>query len=194
MHAENLSPRIPPLEPPYTAEIAATLEKWMPPEANRELLKLFRTLYQNPQLSDRMFSLGAGILGRRSSIDPYEREIVIDRVCARCDCEYEWGVHVVFYGQRVGLPENKLQATRTAPASDPVWSEREQILVQLVDELHETSTVSDELWTKLAAGWSASQLIELLVMVGWYHLISFVANATRVEREPWAAHFPDVSA
>jgi hypothetical protein len=30
----------------------------------------------------------------------------------------------------------------------------------------------------------------LLITVGWYHLISFVANATQVKQEPWAACFP----
>ncbi|HEV7760231.1 MAG TPA: hypothetical protein VGO78_14620 [Acidimicrobiales bacterium] len=29
-----------------------------------------------------------------------DREIVIDRTCARCGCQYEWGVHVAFFGDR----------------------------------------------------------------------------------------------
>src|SRR5207302_6072455 len=90
----NQSPRIAPLSPPYEPDVATALAKWMPPGSALEPLKLFRTLYQNPQLSSRMRPLGAGILGAQSSIDPREREIVIDRTCARCRCEYEWGVHV----------------------------------------------------------------------------------------------------
>ena len=35
-----------------------------------------------------------------------------------------------------------------------------------------------------------TQLLELLITVGWYHTISFVANAARVPLEPWAARFP----
>lgn len=190
MSSEKLSPRIPPLEPPYTPEVAASLAKWMVPGAPVEPLKLFRTLIQNQEISDRMRPLGAGILGRHSSIDPRDREIVIDRVCARCRCEYEWGVHVAFYGQALSMPQDRLEATVTGTSNDPAWSERERLLVRLVDELHETSTISDPLWRDLAKGWSPSQLIELLVVVGWYHLISFVANGARVELEEWAAHFP----
>ena len=83
--------RIPPLDPPYEPEIEAMLAKWMPPGSAVEPLKLFRTLVRNREISERMRVLGAGILGRASSIDLPDREIVIDRVCARCGCEYEWG-------------------------------------------------------------------------------------------------------
>jgi hypothetical protein len=71
-----------------------------------------------------------------------------------------------------------------------LWSEREQVLIRLVDELHETSTVSDALWEQLAARWSTEQILELIIIVGWYHLISFVANIAQVEYEPWSARFP----
>ncbi len=190
MCSEKLSPRIPPLEPPYTSEVASALAKWMPPGSPVEPLKLFRTLLQNQEISDRMRPLGAGLLGRHSSIDPREREIVIDRVCARCRCEYEWGVHVAFFGQALHIPQDHLHATVTGSSDDSVWSERERLLVRLVDELHETSTLSEPLWRELAKGWSPSQLIELLVMVGWYHLISFIANGARIELEEWAPRFP----
>src|SRR5690349_14499399 len=99
------SPRLAPLSPPYDPEVATALTKWMPPGSAFEPLKLFRTLYLNPQLGSRMRPLGAGILGPQSSLDLHEREIVIDRTCARCRCEYEWGVHVAAYGSSVGLTE-----------------------------------------------------------------------------------------
>ena len=165
------------------------LAKWMPPGAAVEPLKLFRTLARNPQINERMRPLGAGLLGRHSSIDPREREIVIDRTCARCGCEYEWGVHVIFFGQTLGIPEEQLRATVTEPASAERWTERQALLIQFVDELHDTATVSDSLWQELAAHWNDAQIIELLVLVGWYHLISFVANAAHLELEDWAARF-----
>jgi 4-carboxymuconolactone decarboxylase len=59
-----------------------------------------------------------------------------------------------------------------------------------VDELHDTATVSEALWKQLQALWNEAQLVELLVLVGWYHLISFVANAAHIELESWAARFP----
>jgi alkylhydroperoxidase family enzyme len=187
------SPRIAPLSPPYEPEIAAALAKWMPPGSAMEPLILFRTLFQNPEISSRMRPLGAGILGPHSSLDPREREILIDRTCARCGCEYEWGVHVAAFGEACGLSRLQLEDTAREIIEQGVWSEREHLLIKLVDELHETATLSDEVWEQLAAGWSIAQMLEVIIIVGWYHLISFVANAVRVEQEPWAARFPQTS-
>ncbi len=184
------SPRIAPLAPPYDPEIAAALAKWMPPGTALEPLKLFRTLYQNPHLSSRMRPLGAGILGRESALAPREREILIDRTCARCGCEYEWSVHVAVYGKEVGLDHVQLENTASETMDPTLWSEREQMLFALVDELHETATLSDATWEQVAATWSVVQILEMVIIVGWYHLISFVANAARIEQETWAAHFP----
>jgi alkylhydroperoxidase family enzyme len=50
--------------------------------------------------------------------------------------------------------------------------------------------VSDELWEGLRRHWSDPQLIELLVLAGWYRTISGVINALQLEPEPWAARLP----
>jgi 4-carboxymuconolactone decarboxylase len=184
------SPRIAPLAPPYDPDIAAALAKWMPPGSALEPLRLFRTLYQNQEISNRMRPLGAGILGPHGSLAPREREILIDRSCARCRCEYEWGVHVTAFGDACGLSYAQLEDTANESIDATLWSEREFILIKLVDELHETATLSDEVWEQLTAGWSIAQILEAIIIVGWYHLISFVANAACVEQEAWAARFP----
>ena len=75
-------------------------------------------------------------------------------------------------------------------ADDPAWSERQSLLVRLVDELHDTGTVSDALWSKLAAEWQPPELVELVATVGFYHLVSFTANALGVELEDYGERFP----
>jgi alkylhydroperoxidase family enzyme len=184
-------PRIAPLEPPYEPRVADSLAKWMPPASTIEPLKLFRTLVRSPEMSTGLRALGAAILGPRSSIAPREREILIDRTAALCGCEYEWGVHVTAFGQAVGLTPEALRATAGGAPSDPLWTEREALLLRLADELHQTAHVSDELWCALAARWDVSQILELLVVAGMYHAIAYVANGAQVTLEEWAARFPD---
>ena len=187
--SDTPAPRIPPIEPPYDDETAEMLAKWMPPGAEVEPLKLFRTLMVNPDLAGRMRPLGAKLLGR-PAIDPREREIVIHRATARAGAEYEWGVHAVAFGAPLGLTEEQLAATVTGDAHDPSWSDRDRLLIRLVDELHDTATLSDELWAELEGEWPPDQLLELVVCAGWYRLISQAINVARVEPEPWAARFP----
>lgn len=181
------APRVQPIEKPYDAERAETLRRMMPPDV--EPLKLFTTVAHNPAILERFRTTGAYILnfGR---IDPLEREIVIHRTTARNGCEYEWGVHVVAFGRPLGLSEDQLRATVHGSGDDPAWSPRQSLLVQLVDELHDSGTVSDALWPQLAAEWQAPELVELIATVGFYHLISFTANALGVEREDYAERFP----
>jgi alkylhydroperoxidase family enzyme len=136
-----------------------------------------------------MRPLGAGILGH-GRLDPRDREILIHRTCARAGAEYEWGVHALAFGKPLGLTDEQLAATVNGSADDPAWSEADALLVAAADELHDTARISDELWAKLAERFRDDQLLELVIVAGWYRLLSYVINAAGVEHEPWAARFP----
>jgi 4-carboxymuconolactone decarboxylase len=189
MTQEIQTARIAPLEPPYSPDVEEMLRKWMPPGTEVEPLALFRTLVVHESLAARMRPLGAGILGH-GLLEPRDRELMIDRTCARCGAEYEWGVHAAFFGPAVGLSERQLDATVTGPADDPVWSERERAVLMLADELHDTAEVSDGVYAELERHFTPDQILELVVTAGWYHTISFVIGAARIPLEPWAARFP----
>jgi 4-carboxymuconolactone decarboxylase len=184
MSAQTNGPRIAPLEPPYEPEIDAILKKWMPPGAETEPLRLFRTLVVHDELASRMLPIGSGILGH-GRIEPREH-----RTCARAGAEYEWGVHVLAFGKPLGLSDEQIAATVHGSAEDPAWSEQDAQLVRLADELHDSSTVSDALWAELAERFGDDRLLELVITAGWYRLLSYVINAAGVEHESWAARFP----
>ena len=150
-------------------------------------LTLFTTLARVPRIWERF---RAGSLLDRGPVSLRHREIVIDRTCARCGCAYEWGVHVAFFGARVALTPEQVHATVHGEASDPVWSDEERLLIRLVDELHDTANLSDELWRALAAAFSVEQILELIALVGFYHTVSFFANGLRLALEPFGAPFP----
>lgn len=188
--ATHTAPRIPPLEEPYEPDVAETLRRMMPPGV--EPLKLFRTVAHNPAILERLRTTGAYILNF-GQVEPRDREVVIHRTTARNGCEYEWGVHAVAYGRPLGFTDEQLRATVHGTADDPAWSQRDSLLVRLVDELHDTGTVSAELWDMLAAEWEAPQLVELVATVGFYHFVSFTANALGVQLEEYAERFPHLS-
>lgn len=175
--------RIPPLDPPYQPEVGRELAKLAFPGADP--LRLFRTLAHNPRVLGRFRK--AGLLDP-GSISAREREIVIHRVCARCGSEYEWGVHAALFAGV--LTEEQRRATLLGSADDPAWGADESLLVRLADELHDQATISDGLWKALSERWSPAQLVELVVLAGFYHTVSFVTNAFRVELETEAARFP----
>lgn len=177
--------RIAPLEAPYSPSVQDALDRIMP--AGVPPLALFRTLAVNERVFLRVM---AGGLLDRGSISLREREIVIDRTCARCGAEYEWGVHVAFFAERIGLTASQVAATCAPEAEAGAFPERERLLIRLVDALHDGARVDDGLWAALRAEWSDAQLIELITLAGFYHLISFVTNALRIPPEPYGARFP----
>jgi hypothetical protein len=188
--AANGEARVPPLAPPYEPEVEAMLLKWMPPGFGVEPLKLFRTILRHPLLGDRMRPLGGALLGK-TSLGLRARELLILRTCARCGAEYEWGVHVSAFAAAAGLDDEAIAATTAPRANGAIEaSDGDALLLRFADEMHDTSTVSDATWSALAARWSEAQLLEMIAVCGYYHLISYFTNAARIEREAWAARFP----
>ncbi len=183
------APRIEPLRPPYEPDVAEHLARAMPAWAKMEPLALFRTWARHLPLARALRPLGRHVLAE-GALAPWDRELLILRTCALCGAEYEWGVHVVSYPPRLGIPEEKVRATRSARPDDPLWEPRESLLLRVADALHETATLDDGLWEEAARVWSEAELLELLVVAGFYHAVSFTVNALRLPPEPWAARFP----
>ncbi|MFI7061630.1 carboxymuconolactone decarboxylase family protein [Kribbella sp. NPDC050124] len=180
-------PRIEPLTPPYAPDVEQALHKWMPPGVTHEPLALFRLLQHHPDLASRMRVLGAGLLAH-GKLPALDRELVIARVCALNDCRYEWSVHATVFADQVGLTPSMLEATidgSTDGGAD--WPPHHHALLQAIDELHATAQLTDAAWDALAAHYTTAQLLEIVVLAGWYRAISYVANAVRLDPESWSA-------
>ena len=187
-HTESAA-RIAPLEPPFPEGIGELLQKMTPPGAPN-ILALFRVLAVNPKLSERMMGLGGYFLGKPSLISLRDREIVINRTCARCGAEYEWGVHVAAFAKAAGFSADEVGAFTAQPPRLDELNTRDALLVRFTDTLHDTATIDDALWSEMAALWEPPQLLELLMLAGWYHAIAYVCNAARVPLESWQARLP----
>src|SRR5919112_2614664 len=119
--------RIAPLTPPYPPEIQQQFDRIMrgaPP------LMLFRVMAGNARAWEKF---RAGSLLDRGPLSLREREIVIDRTCARTGCEYEWGVHVTTFAQAAHLTAEQIRATVFAGGSAACWSPSEKVMIAAVD-------------------------------------------------------------
>jgi 4-carboxymuconolactone decarboxylase len=100
------------------------------------------------------------------------------------------GVHAAFFAQRVALTQEQLRATVHGDSNDPAWSDEERLLIRMVDELHDSASLSDETWGTLAATFSVEQILELIALVGFYHSVSFFANGLKLPPEARSVPFP----
>jgi len=177
--------RIAPLEEPFDEAVTGALRpmsRFGPPIA------LFRTLAHNPPLTGAsMHGLGGYFLSRRLSIDLRTRELVIDRVCARCGCDYEFGIHVLTFAAKAELTAEQVRSLARGDVRDACWTDpRDRSVIALVDIVHDTATVDDATWAAASVHFTPAQLLDLLALAGWYHAISYLANAAQVPGEPGA--------
>ncbi|WP_316174984.1 carboxymuconolactone decarboxylase family protein [Bradyrhizobium sp. SZCCHNRI1073] len=176
-------PRIAPLQPPYLADIQAQFDQIMrgaPP------LMLFRVMAGHARAWTKF---RGGSLLDRGPLSLRQREIVIDRTCALNACEYEWGVHVRIFGSDAGLTAQQIDATVNAPADAACWSAPEQALIAAVDALHQRSTLSDDEFARLRLHHDEDQVLEIILLCGFYRTVSYVANALQLPLEADAARF-----
>jgi alkylhydroperoxidase family enzyme len=150
-------------------------------------LTLFTTLARDPRLFGKFMS--AGLLDR-GNLTIRQREIVIDRVTARCGSAYEWGVHVTLFAGRAAIDAAEVASLATGTADDACWGEEERLLIRLCDALHDACDVDDELWTALSQRFSDKALIELLMLAGFYRTVSYLTNALKLAPEEYAAPLP----
>jgi alkylhydroperoxidase family enzyme len=183
------TPRIPPLTEPFDVATGEQLVAMMG-TGRIEPIALFRLMARNLTMTEASWHLGAYGLGPQLSLSVREREILIDRVCARLGCEYEWGVHVAYFGPRAGLTAPEVTSLTHGDATDPCWTDaREQALITAVDALTDHADLDDDRWTQLAGQFTPDELLDVLVLTGWYHAICFVARATRLPNEPGCPTF-----
>ena len=182
--------RIQPVNPPYDEPTRQQLASMMP--AGVEPILLFRTFAKNLPMAQAMRPWGSYELSRKLSLSMRDREVLIDRTCARCHCEYEWGVHVAFFAERVELSRDQIASITHGDANDPCWThERDRLLIRAADALHDDATIDDELHDHLVAEFGEHELLDIYLLCGWYHAISFAANAAGVDLEPGAPTFND---
>ncbi|MBV9952786.1 MAG: carboxymuconolactone decarboxylase family protein [Acidimicrobiia bacterium] len=163
----------------------------MPPGAPP--IALFRTFVRNMAMTEAMAQWGGYELSKGLSLRMRDREILIDRTCARCGCEYEWGVHVLFFAGRVGLTAEQVASLTSGGPDDPCWTdERDRLLLRAADALHDSANIDDDLWSDLRTAFDDVQLLDLTMLCGWYHAISFTANAARVRLEDGAPRFVEL--
>ncbi|MCW2529702.1 MAG: hypothetical protein JWM76_4562 [Pseudonocardiales bacterium] len=171
-----MTPRIDPVTEP-TDEQAALLARTLP-GADGQPLNVFKTLAHRPEMLRRMNALG-GYFFVHTTINARDRELVILRVAARTHSSYETAQHEVI-AARCGLEPAEIAA---ALDRDPAytWPPPDGALLQFVDELLATDSVSDSAWASVSDRFTEVERGELLLLVGYYRLLAGFLNGVQVE-------------
>lgn len=110
-----------------------------------------------------------------------DRELVVLRTAIVCRSDYEWAQHRI-----VAEHLDVLTVEEIAKTVDPDWSgwtKHERALLRAVDELNKDAQLEDATWDELAVSYDEAQLVEVLMLIGFYHMLAFTANTVRIELE-----------
>lgn len=176
--------RIAPIET-IEGEVAEILEGALSHDG--EVLNIFRVLAHHPKLLKR-FNLFGGFILNKGLVPAREREIVILRVGWNAQAVYEFGQHTVI-GKDCGLTDPEIAALAEAESEYP-WSRDDGALVALADELCRDDCVGDETFAALGERWSEPEIIELVLVAGFYRLVSGFLNTMGVQLDEGIPGWP----
>jgi len=176
-------PRIPPIDP--DTELPG-LPPGQPGLRDGRPLNIFLTLGHHPGLLQAFTRFG-NVLLNRGTLPARERELVILRVGWRAGSPYEFGQHTLL-GRAAGVTDDEIRRL-TRPGLDG-WPDGDAALLAMVDELCADDRVGDATWAALTGRWSDAEILELLVLAGYYRLVSGLLNSTGVQLEPGTPGWP----
>ncbi|NLV55835.1 MAG: carboxymuconolactone decarboxylase family protein [Acidimicrobiales bacterium] len=149
-------------------------------------VNIFATFVRHPGLFARWLPFGGKLLAGR--LPARDRELLILRTGWRCGSEYEWAQHVVV-GRAAGLTDDEIARVAVGPDAAG-WDPFDALLLRAADELHDDSCLTDATWAALAERYDERQMVEVPVVVGHYHLVSFLLNSLGVPLEDGSERFP----
>ena len=177
--ATRISP-IPPED--WPPELLAETAQWPRLKARPELRQagVYTTFANHPALFQAIGGLALHIANQNSLPDP-ARELVIIRSCARARGAYPYRQHVGI-GRDAGLTEVEITAVGQLR---PSGLDREaRILVAMVDALYRSNDLDDDVWARAQTALSTEQIMDVIVICGFYGLISAVLNVAKTRLEP----------
>ena len=142
------------------------------------MLNVFGVLFNNPNAAEAVSRLGE-YLRYRSVLDPTVREILILSTAKELNVEYEWAHHEI-EARKVGLSDVTIEAIRSgrAPMGIPP---KEGVFAQAARELVRDSRMTDRTYQAVEHLLSPMQLIDLILVVGYYSMLAKVLKTLDVE-------------
>jgi alkylhydroperoxidase family enzyme len=134
-------------------------------------LNVYRTMAHHPRLLAAWVPLRRHVV-LENSLPPRLQELVVLRTAFHARSRYEWSHHVA-RALAAGLSRQEIDAAGCgSPAAG--FDRLEQDVVLAVDELQASSRLPVMLRDRLRDRLSAQQVLDLMALVGFYHVLAFM--------------------
>lgn len=116
-------------------------------------------------------------------LDPQLRQLTILRVAHRTQAHYAWVQHVAL-AHLVGVSDEQITALQRGELEGEHFTTKEQLVLAFADEVIQTPRLSDALFERMRSVFSSREIVELLLVVGWYWTVGRLMTTLDIEPDP----------
>lgn len=160
-----------------------------PNDRGGAVLNLYATLARHP-IFFRPRAIQSAYIRIGATLTDRAREILILRIGWLCGSEYEWAQHVRA-ARRIGMSDDEIRRVAVG-AEASGWDPFESALIRATDELHRDDMISNRTWMALSERYGTPELIDVVITVAGYRMVSIALNSFGTQIEPDRPQFPDV--
>ncbi|MGW0535308.1 carboxymuconolactone decarboxylase family protein [Streptomyces sp. NPDC003032] len=154
------------------------------PEALRSLsqgriINVYRILGHAPRSVTQIARLGAALFAD-GSLSAIDRELLILTYATGFEAEYEWAQHVPISGA-VGVTDAQRTALRRKQYDADVFTPAQRALLDFAAAAAASPLVDEARHAAVAAHYTEEQIVETLVLAGFYYMLARVCTVLDVE-------------
>lgn len=143
-----------------------------------EVLHLYRMLLHSPPAAEGWLRLMTAVR-QQTKLPGTLRELIILRIAVINRATYEFGQHKPI-AIKEGVSAEKIDALLEWEARTGLYSDDERATLALTDQITRQVRVDDALWQAVKDRWSERELVELIVTIASYNMVSRVLEALEI--------------
>jgi alkylhydroperoxidase family enzyme len=151
-------------------------------------LNAFRVMLHNPRAAGATAELLRTLMFR-NTLNSRVRELVILRNGWRTGSEYEFCQHVRV-ARDLKMSEEEILGVRD-PDRCRAFEDTDRVVIRMADELLDHSEVSAETWSRLQKAFSSEELVELLLVAGFWRMIAGYLKTAKVALDSGVPSWPE---
>jgi alkylhydroperoxidase family enzyme len=152
----------------------------------------FRMLAQSPAVGGSVLRLIFTILAE-TDLDFCLLELVVLRVTQRSRARYAWDQHAAV-AKAIGVSDAQITALERGDAPGDIFTRRERIVLAFTDEVLDSTRVSADTFAQAREEFSAREVVELLLTIGYFRMISGLLTTLDIELDaPRAEELPELA-
>ena len=145
-------------------------------------LNIFRMLAHADSAFVPYLGLG-GVLLAQLELDPKLRELAILLVAAHTGAEYEWIQHVGI-AKAIGVDDEQIAAVELGDLQAASLDADARILLRFTNEVLQRPRADDDTFAALRECFPPRQIVELLLVIGSYHMLARVMTTLDIDLDP----------